>query len=210
MYKFDFQAITPSRKVKINGMITQFNPKELLDYENYANNKIRCERGCPNYNHKWSCPPYSPNYRNYAKGYEHGIMLLFWCNLEQFNYIKNPYMKIKAANAILKSRIDNFLRKLEDKLSGKMLSNGSCKLCKPCNCKKGLICKHPKKMRYSMEALGLDVEEISKKYFSHELLWYKNKTVPVHSSVISCLLMKNEISESEFINLTNNIENSNI
>lgn len=108
-------------------------------------------------------------------------------------------MKVKASNSILKSRLDRLMRELEIKYTGKMLTNGSCRLCKTCNKKNNLPCKKPFEMRYSMEALGLNVAQIAQHFFGHRLLWYKDKKAPSYSSVVSCLLTNEFPTEEEII-----------
>ncbi|MFZ5989339.1 MAG: DUF2284 domain-containing protein [Bacillota bacterium] len=164
-------------------------------------NKL-CAKGCINYNNKWSCPPHSPAYSSYSKNYEHCLLLLFTCDLSQFNYVKTEYMKVKTSNSILKSQSDRFSRFLENELYGKMLSNGSCRLCKPCSKKVSAdSCINPLKLRYSLESLGLNVEKISQDIFNHQLLWYKAKVCPTYSSVISGLLTNRTLEQSYLLEL---------
>lgn len=119
------------------------------------------------------------------------------CELSQFDYTKTDYMKIKASNSILKSKSDKIARIFENKLSGIMMSNGSCRLCKPCNKKKELSCKRPNDMRYSMESLGLNVEQISEDFLYHKLLWYRDKTAPKYSSVLTGILTNKYVDPSD-------------
>lgn len=186
---------TPSAKIKINIKVLNISTKELIQFQNKNYFDSLCKKGCPNFKRKWSCPPYSPTFSEYSKEYTNCILVLLYCDLNQFNYIKTEYMKVKASNSILKSRLDSLMRMLENTYTGLMISNGSCRLCKPCACKKQLPCKKPDLRRYSMESLGLNVSHISKTYFNHELLWYKNKTAPKYSSVLSCLITNNALSK---------------
>ena len=80
-----------------------------------------------------------------------------------------------------------------------MLSNGSCRLCKPCGLKREENkCLRPSKVRYSMEATGLNVSDICLTFFNHELLWYKDKLAPRYSSVVSCLLTNDNKDDIHF------------
>ncbi len=149
-----------------------------------------CETGCPNYSKKWACPPFSPSFEQYAGKWKYLYVLHFRADLSQFSYIKNNYLKIKAANSILKSRADKFLRTMAGKY-GNYISTGSCRLCKPCKCKIGQPCAHPELMSYSFEALGVDVDALVKACFNHPLLWYKRGNLPEYTSVV-CGILTNE------------------
>lgn len=190
---------TPTTKIIIESKAVIIDSNELEAFQEKEYFDGLCKKVCPNYSYKWSCPPYSPSYSDYRIGFSKALLVLFYCNLNQFHYIKTEYMKVKASNSILRSRLDRLMRQLEIKYTGKMLTNGSCRLCKTCNKKNSLPCKKPSEMRYSMEALGLNVDHISQHFLGHRLLWYKNKKAPSYSSVVSCLLTNGPPTETEII-----------
>ncbi len=200
MIVFEFPNKTPSADILINLNAIVIKSDELFKYEDKAYFEELCKKGCPNYESKWSCPPCSPSASLFIPKYQYSIVLLMWCDLEQFYYTKTEYMKIKASNSILKSRMDSILDSLETTLEGMCISNGSCRLCKPCNKKLQKPCKKPKQARYSMESLGLNVENISEDIFGHKLLWYKDKKAPNYSSVLSLFLTNEEVSNESLIN----------
>lgn len=191
---------TPTTEVRINLSLELTSSHELRRYEDKNYFDYLCKNGCVNYDKKWSCPPYSPAYSLYIKNYKYCLLTLMSCDLSQFNYVKTEYMKVRTSNSILKSQSDKLSRFLEVKLSGKMISNGSCRLCKPCSKKICLdSCRNPLKLRYSLESLGLNVERISEDYFNHKLLWYKNKVSPNYSTVISGILTNNTFELSHVL-----------
>lgn len=151
-----------------------------------------CKSGCPNYKKKWSCPPFAPQFTNFVEGWDKLFVLYFRTDMEQYHYIKNDYLKIKAANIILKSRADKFLRKMTA-LCGSYISTGSCRLCRPCKCKIDLPCARPEIMTYSFEALGINVSQLADKFFQKPLLWYKPYCLPEYTSVVCGLLTNAEI-----------------
>jgi len=113
-----------------------------------------------------------------------------------FHYIKSDSLKIKAANSILKSRLDKALRLLSDRY-GNYISSGSCRLCKPCRCRSGLPCGHPDKMSCSFEALGMDVGRLTESCLDHELLWYSKGNLPKYTSVAGGLLTNDKIDGNQ-------------
>lgn len=188
---------TPSAEILIRVKIKAIKSSELLPYENKTVFEKLCS-ACPTYGKKWSCPPYSPSYSNIGPTeYPYALLVLFQCDLDQFRYVKTEYTKIKAADSILKSRLDRFMRNLEASIGGRMLSNGTCRLCRPCSGKSGLACKKPEMMRFSMEALGLDVGRITADILGHSLLWYKDGKAPEYLSAAACLLMKEPYQEHD-------------
>lgn len=182
-----------SKGLSYNAYIKIACTQDIVKYENYNKFSYLCKIGCKNYNRKWSCPPFSPTYTNESRGYKYITVCLLSMELEQFSYIKNDYLKVKAANSILKSRIDRSLRSLV-KDGMKNISTGSCRLCKPCKCKNNEFCIHPFERAYSFEALGIDVSKLVNDLFGFELQWYKKGFCPSYTSVVGGLLLNEKIN----------------
>ena len=105
---------------------------------------------------------------------------MYKVNLYQLNY--KDYLKVQLANSVIKSRIDKHMRKIEK--DSEFLSSGSCRLCKPCKLKLKQPCKYPDKKRYSLEAVGVDVNDLTIKLFNIPMLWYKDKIAPKYTCVV--------------------------
>lgn len=114
-----------------------------------------------------------------------------------FSNIKNEYLRVKAANSMLKSRADKYMHRLAEEY-GRYISTGSCRCCKPCKFQSGEPCAHPKLMAYSFEALGIDVGALINVYFDYPLLWYKKGELPEYTSVV-CGLLTNETLSLELL-----------
>ena len=186
-------AKTPTSELEYTVSICQVESdlvSELVDKSKFDN---LCLTGCQNYNRKWACPPSAPSFVDFSYGKEHTYVVFMQLLLNQFEYIKNGYLKVKAGNSILKSRADKLVRSIAEN-HGRYISSGSCHLCKPCKGKLEQPCRYPEKMTYSFEALGVDVELLINKCFQSTLLWYKNGTLPEYTSVV-CGLLTNEIIE---------------
>jgi predicted metal-binding protein len=171
-------------------------PQNLFPLVNTEKFSGLCKDGCPNYRKKWSCPPYAPSFQDFAAGWNKLYVLYMRAATDQFAYIKNDYLKVKAANSILKSRADKFLRVMAAR-NGRFISTGSCRLCKPCKCKSGVICAHPDKMTFSFEALGVDVGLLVPTYFNTPLLWYKPNSLPEYTAVVCGLLTNESFSDKK-------------
>jgi len=148
----------------------------------------QCRIGCINYSKKWCCPPHSELFNKLSKGFDSVVILCMYLYTEEFGHVTNKYLRIRAANMVLKSLSNKLSRKIESELNGYALLNGSCNICKPCNLKKELPCKKTAQRRYSMEATGLNVDSLLRDILKFNLQWYNPGYMPVYTSVASCVL----------------------
>jgi len=190
-----FKALTKSAQIDYSLDICIVPTGELSIYLNEIKIHNLCENGCVNYAKKWSCPPFTPHFVDFVKKWDKLYIFYLRINLEQLSYIKHDYLKIKAANTIMKSRADRFLIKMAENY-GNCISSGSCRLCKPCKCKIELPCAHPDIMTYSFEAMGIDVERLIDDLFEKPLLWYNPPFLPEYTSIV-CGLLTNEVITKE-------------
>lgn len=178
---------TQSATIECSIDLTETKSERLIKYEVKKKFDLLCKNGCPNYNKKWSCPPLSPSYSSFVSEYENIVVVVFSTKLDQFYYIKNDYLKVKAANTIMKSRIDKVLRSfISDNCY--YISTGSCRMCKPCKRKLNQPCAHPGEMTFSFEALGINVSEMVNDLFNFELKWYKKNSLPEYTSVVAGII----------------------
>lgn len=194
-----FEIKTKENKININYFL-KFILKEniKLDKNGFAE---MCKEGCKNYNKKYSCPPFVPDFDNLLKNYDGLYLVLFLSRLDSIS--STEYNKVRIANSVMKSRLIKLMRHLEKMFNTTFLSMGSCNLCKLCKCKLNLPCEHPKERRYSLEATGVDCNELSKKLFKIPLSWYKKKKAPEYTCVMCGLLCNKENTgeiEKEIIN----------
>ncbi len=191
--KFSYYATTKSATIEYTVEMCQYTPAACIGYEDKTKFDNLCKTGCPNYSRKWSCPPFAPLFSDLTLKWENLYLVFLHADLSQFSYITNDYLKVKAANSILKSRADRFVRKMAD-LYGRYISTGSCRLCKPCKHKTGMSCAHPDLMGYSFEALGVDVGQMVYHCFQKPLLWYRRHCLPQYTSVVCGVLTNEELS----------------
>lgn len=196
----EFMEYTKLVKLKTRDIVVNVKGclVEAEKLDKYVNISVKdaCEKGCPNYNKKWSCPPLSKEYKEVRRNYKYSYLICFSTKMNQYLDIKNKYLAVKAANVSLKTIIEKFTRSLEESYKGYSLLSGSCRLCKPCNRKLNKGCRRPEKMRYSMEATYLQVDNITNDILHHKLLWYSNKTLPEYTSTCSLLLLNEEIDNN--------------
>lgn len=191
--KFFCSARTSSADIPYTVEICSAAPEACIPYTDQERFRLLCEKGCPNYGHKWSCPPFSPLFTDFTSKWTYLYVLFLYTDMSHFSYIRQDYLKIRAANSILKSRADRFLRRMSG-LHGSSISTGSCRLCKPCKCKQDLPCAHPDLMTYSFEALGIHVGAMTEDFFHRPLLWYRKHALPEYTSVVCGILTKEALS----------------
>lgn len=192
----EFDVKTPNNNIKIE-VFSGFIRKEKIraDKEKFSD---MCKK-CRNYNQKYSCPPRAPKFEDIC-GREGLFIVLMRIKLNQIN--SGEYNKVQLANSVLKSRIDKAMRILEQELSAKYLSSGSCRLCKPCNLQKNLPCRHPGDMRFSLESAGIDCDYLSQTLFNFPLLWFKEGKAPEYACVLAGLICDEKDKEKSHHELT--------
>lgn len=168
----------------------------------------KCRIACKNYNQKYSCPPYCPSFEFLKNNYSKIQVLALKVDTEKY---PNIYNTIRMINVVLKSiqrkmfdRIDIELN--NKKIDHKILENGSCRLCKKCYLQLKLPCKYPLKMRPSLEATGVDVNQLIIDCFGFPLQWYTKDNFPDYQCVVGGVLSTVENSkliENVFANVLN-------
>ena len=159
-----------------------------------------CRDGCPNFSKKFSCPPCSPDFRKMQGKLGRLLVVMLRLDLRQLDragYL--DHHRLRLGNAVIKPRLERLMRSLESEFGGRYLATGACRLCKPCQKKLAKPCKHPDKMRFSLEATGVDCDSLSRKVFGLPLEWYKDKRCPDHTAVICALPLDPGVSEDRII-----------
>ncbi|MBW3015238.1 DUF2284 domain-containing protein [Candidatus Woesearchaeota archaeon] len=184
---------TPKHDLKVDAYVEFVKTSAVkLDKELFTK---MCKEGCVNFDKKYCCPPLSPEFNKYVdKPYL--MLLLLKIDLGQLKGYKD-YHRLRVGNVVIKSKAERMMRELEG--DSKFLSNGACRLCKPCRRKLKKPCKHPDKMRYSLESLGVDCNKLVKDVFGFPLQWYKDKKAPEYTCVV-CGLPCDDIGE-EFLRM---------
>lgn len=150
---------------------------------------------CPSYGHSWACPPEAPYLKQEVSQYIKFYLIFVKYNLKEYiEKEKVKYPKKSEKNIRNAFFMKNFLRdKLEQEIKlfinehqnsydeKRILWDGFCRLCsnekdKGCTYDAGDPCRYPDKMRYSMEAVGIDVTQTVKN-LNFNLEWPPNEFV---------------------------------
>jgi len=132
---------------------------------------------CPYYGHSWTCPPEAPYLEKKVSQFKEFHLVYHQFDVESYvNKVKEKHPKrsenkIKSSIYIksfvldyLEKEVYDFLDKFQDNYNDKLvLWHGHCRVCgkesKICTYDSGKQCRYPNKKRYSMEAVGINVDK---------------------------------------------------
>lgn len=177
-------------EVYVNRMEVEKWLKEYCFPEQYCD---YC-KSCPYYNAVWSCPPEVPP-SSYLRDYFHEVFTIG----VKVIYIKETSLNNRTTDQIEKLRQDTYgkvkrilyetLLYIEKENPGALLLGaGRCEQCEECTRRKGLPCRKPDKMRYSLTAFGFDFKKLVKELFDQELLW-SSTDLPEYNLAVTALLI---------------------
>ncbi|OSS42129.1 hypothetical protein DESAMIL20_1682 [Desulfurella amilsii] len=126
---------------------------------------IKCTN-CPQYDKNPSCPPKAPDY-NLAKE---------WLS----SYTKALLVKCFIDNNFFETQKKEMLQMLlnkekfffsQNKLYAYALFPGNCNLCETCSYQDAKVCSRPTLVRYSLDAVGIEVRSIADIDFKESVLY---------------------------------------
>ncbi len=145
-------------------------------------------RQCGSYNTRWTCPPFDFDPLTVWHAYT-GLRL--YARILQADAPEQPLEDALEALKQEKLRYRERLRQWEQATPGsQMLLAGTCHECPECERTQGRPCKRPEMLRYSMEALGGDVEGCLQHYFHRPMLWGRDGKAPAYYALVGGLLLK--------------------
>ncbi len=159
---------------------------------------LECCKVCPNYEKRWSCPPYDFNPLDYWRQFQKltviGVKIipddasrsLLSASPEKAETLLEE-MRAQERDLLMKE-----LQEWEDAHPGsRLLSVGCCILCKDgCLRAKGKPCAHPDQIRYSIESLGADVDKTTRRVIGTGLQWIAKDKLPDYLMLVGGLLEK--------------------
>lgn len=151
-----------------------YNPEKLLPL---------CV-ACANYGKNYACPPTGMDMKARLLAFNYAHVLMDKVKLDG-NMDKSAVI---AAFTTAKERFNAILREYEALNIGSIaLAPGSCMLCEKCSRASGNPCRHPDKMRVSMEAYSLEISRLAKDLFAIDIQWYVDKQ-PEYLTLIGAIL----------------------
>lgn len=135
----------------------------------HERSKIGCE-ACHKYGKNLACPPYSPDFAEYAENATHAMVV---CIRMPQEYFKNEtaeeaYRKcFRMARAILVEELRSY------RTRGHLIAgSGFCLACEVCAAEEGSdSCVRPNEKIYSLESLGVNLIKLIRECFELNLEW---------------------------------------
>ena len=161
-----------------------------IDAKNYINEFRRTDyfiefcQQCKNYNHRYGCPPFEDKTLSIVEGYEKvrimGVKII----------PNNKKLPLSAANDLMEpviTEMNEELLELEKSLGGYAFGFvGTCPYCSgaPCARISGEPCRHPDKVRPSLEAFGFDMSKTAKDLLGLEIKWSQGELIPEYLTLV--------------------------
>jgi predicted metal-binding protein len=143
--------------------------KDLIIFDpivqSYCNNP---EYLCPYYGHSWACPPNAPYLEEEIMNYKKYYLIYTKFDLKGKKHNKHKKsLSYSYMRENMEYEMENFLETHREKFNElRILWDGHCRICekedKKCSIEDDDPCRYPDKIRYSMEAVGIDVTQTVK------------------------------------------------
>lgn len=145
-------------------------------------------RQCGNYDKRWSCPSFAFDPMEIWNGYDSVRLYMRLLRGTKAGQAMEP--ALMALREEKKKYFTMLMAWEKENPGSQMLSAGTCDLCATCAKEQGESCRHTELLRYSIEALGGDVEKCARLYFNTPILWGKDGLAPAYYVLVGGLLMK--------------------
>ncbi len=139
---------------------------------------------CRNYGHRYGCPPFDNDPLEVINQYDKVRILGVKITP------KDSSLPLEAANLLMKPVIDQMNEELletEKSLAGMCFGFvGTCPYCggAPCARIESKPCKHPHKVRPSLEAYGFDISKTAKELLGLEIKWSQQGLIPEYITLV--------------------------
>lgn len=157
-----------------------------------------CENGCSHcvrYGKYWTCPPFGFSRLEFWTRYS--AVLLYGKKVFVSESLRREplpdtvlYDEWERLLAPSKKRLMVELYAMEQSTPGSLaLSCGGCGLCASCTRPQGEPCRNSDRMRFSVEALGANVEKCVSELLGEKLLWAEGGKLPEYFVLMGALLI---------------------
>jgi len=141
-------------------------------------------RQCRNYGHRYGCPPFDYEPLSVIEKYQKvrilGVKIV----------PDDATLPLEVANDLMRPVIDSLneeLLAMEKELDGMSFGFvGACPYCHgmPCARIVGEPCRHPEKVRPSLEAFGFDISKTAKELLGLEIKWSEEGRIPEYLTLV--------------------------
>lgn len=193
------------KKSTTDELLKHYNPNVINKY---------CQ-GCNKFSKIWSCPPLPFNDYEFLSRFKYcylisGKVIINKIPEDKLASIVNDALKKYSDISITKDENTNIFNGIYYKFreyndikilnlekffpNSTALVSGRCLICNSCTRTQSRPCIYPEKLRYSLEALGLDVTSIIENLLGESLQW-SSTSKPEYVTCISALLSNEDLTE---------------
>ncbi|MCR5026243.1 MAG: DUF2284 domain-containing protein [Methanobrevibacter sp.] len=168
-----------------------------VDVEEFIENYVDIERfmglceECENYGKNWNCPPFDFDVMEVWNSFNKLKIIAFKLDFSDeelaMEYSDKELEFILKRLERMKVKLMNDIYTLEDENSYALFL-GNCNLCMKCTREFGMPCKMPFKMRYSIESLGGNVDQLIEDIFGFKILYAKDNRLPEYLIFVGGIL----------------------
>lgn len=141
-------------------------------------------RSCPQYGRSWGCPPFDFRLEELLADY-HSVLLIATRITPQTPNL--PMAQASLGIVPERIRLERRLLELEGRYGGQAFAyTGSCLYCPTGSCTRplGLPCRHPDRVRPSLEGCGFDLGRTTAELFGFELKWGRDGLMPEYLTLV--------------------------
>lgn len=158
-------------------------------------------KNCKRFGNCWSCPPFDYDTDEILQAYDYAYIIgtKILLSKELISDPSNPKDGWEIVSQILREvrlKLDEKLLALESQNPNtQVFFAGTCHFCDVDTCTRieGKPCRHPEKIRSSLESFGFDIGKTTSDLLGIELQWSKDGSLPEYLVLVSGVLSKHAI-----------------
>jgi len=161
-------------------------------YRDVERIRVFCTQ-CPSFGKVWSCPPFDFDARIVSNGF--ATVTVTGTTIEFDEETRAACKTTEQSSATGREAMEQVWKSLlpslyeqERAIPGSRCFTFRCTLCpEGCTRPSGKPCRHPGKMRHSLESVGFDVVAITRDLLGIELEWSTDGSLPKHLTLVTAL-----------------------
>ena len=148
---------------------------------------------CPGYGTSWGCPPFDFDPCTVSDGYKTVKLMGTTIEFDEETRAacttaeQSTATGREAMNEVWKTLLPQ-LYEMERELPGSRCFTFRCVLCpEGCTRVEGKPCRHPEKLRHSLESVGFDIVSMTRDLLGIDLEWSTDGSLPKHITLVTAL-----------------------
>lgn len=155
----------------------------IVRFRNADRFMVYC-RECRNYGRSWGCPPFNYDVEPFLRQYETALLVATKITPAESGH---PLSQTNLLIRPERVRLERRLLEMERRFGGRSFAYvGTCLYCPETTCTRpaGKPCRHPERVRPSLEAYGFDIGKTVSELFGIELKWGTDGLLPEYLTLV--------------------------